>query len=345
MISVIVPVYNVEKYLNKCIDSILQQCYSNFEILLVDDGSTDSSSVICEEYAKADSRVRVIHKKNGGLSSARKCGVENALGQYIMFVDGDDWIEQNTLSDTFSVIEKHGVDCVLFSYTKEYENKSIPLSILSEDFFADTEEKVLKIYHRFFGLIGEELATPEFADSFSPCCMKLYKREFALNGKYYDTREVGSSEDSLFNIYALKDAKTLYYLNKPLYHYRKNNSSSLTNGYRKDLAKKWEKLYDYMNEAIVKLELPDICCSALQNRIVLGIIGIGLSEIHNKSKKDGKKNIRDFLTTDRYIAACARLETRYFPLKWRLFFNCCKMKKLTMVYFLLKAMDYLRKRK
>lgn len=97
-ISVIVPVYNVEKYLSRCIDSIISQTFSDFELILVDDGSTDSSGKICDEYGKKDGRVKVIHKRNGGLSSARNCGLENAKGNYICFVDSDDWISSVTPS-------------------------------------------------------------------------------------------------------------------------------------------------------------------------------------------------------------------------------------------------------
>ena len=98
MISVIVPVYNTEKYLDRCIQSILAQTYSNFELLLVDDGSTDSSGAICDKYAEQDSRVRVFHKVNGGASTARNMGLDNAKGEWIAFVDSDDWIDVEMLN-------------------------------------------------------------------------------------------------------------------------------------------------------------------------------------------------------------------------------------------------------
>ena len=94
-ISVIVPVYNTEKYLHRCIDSILAQTFTDFELLLIDDGSTDNSGTICDEYATKDSRVRVFHKKNGGVSSARNLGVDNAKGEWVTFVDSDDCVPQN----------------------------------------------------------------------------------------------------------------------------------------------------------------------------------------------------------------------------------------------------------
>lgn len=96
MLSVIVPVYNAEEYLRKCIDSILYQTYSDLELLLINDGSTDSSGAVCDEYARRDERVRVIHKENGGVSSTRNLGLDLAQGEWITFVDADDWIEHET---------------------------------------------------------------------------------------------------------------------------------------------------------------------------------------------------------------------------------------------------------
>ena len=98
LVSVIVPVYNVEKYLNRCVDSLVQQTYHNLEIIMVDDGSKDNSGRICDLLAKQDKRIKVIHKLNGGLASARNAGIKKANGQYILFVDSDDWIELDTLS-------------------------------------------------------------------------------------------------------------------------------------------------------------------------------------------------------------------------------------------------------
>ena len=100
MISIIVPVYNTEKYLDRCIQSILSQTYTDFELLLINDGSTDSSGAICDKYAEQDSRVRVFHKENGGVSSARNVGLDNAKGEWVTFCDSDDWVE-NCWLDTF----------------------------------------------------------------------------------------------------------------------------------------------------------------------------------------------------------------------------------------------------
>ena len=106
LVSIIVPVYNVKPYLNRCVDSLLGQSYQNMELLLVDDGSTDGSETLCDEYAAQDARVRVLHKKNGGLSDARNAGVDAAKGEYLSFVDGDDWVSPYYIENLYRALER-----------------------------------------------------------------------------------------------------------------------------------------------------------------------------------------------------------------------------------------------
>ena len=115
-VSVIVPVYNVEEYLRKCIDSIVAQTLKDIEIILVDDGSTDGSGTICDEYASQDKRVRVVHKINGGLSSARNTGIEAASAPFLMFIDSDDWVEPNFCEKPYLAAKNNNADLVLFSF-------------------------------------------------------------------------------------------------------------------------------------------------------------------------------------------------------------------------------------
>lgn len=113
LVSVIVPIYNIAKYLDKCIESILLQSFRQFELILVDDGSTDGSELICDAYAKKDDRIKVIHKKNEGLVRARKTGLENAAGDYIAYVDGDDWIEHDMIARLYDALTEKKVDIAM----------------------------------------------------------------------------------------------------------------------------------------------------------------------------------------------------------------------------------------
>ena len=116
-ISVIIPVYNAEQYLKDCVDSIINQSYQNFELILVDDGSSDNSPKICDDYAAKDNRIIVIHKSNNGVSAARKTGLDNASGDYIMYVDSDDWLDINTMERCIGVVHKNPkIGCVMFIY-------------------------------------------------------------------------------------------------------------------------------------------------------------------------------------------------------------------------------------
>ena len=118
--SIIVPVYKVEAYLPQCVNSILEQGYGDFELILVDDGSPDNSPQMCDGYALADSRIRVVHKENGGLSSARNAGIEVAVGEYLVFVDSDDWIDAGCLQEFANVLQRNPVDVLMTVKTSVY---------------------------------------------------------------------------------------------------------------------------------------------------------------------------------------------------------------------------------
>ena len=124
-ISIIIPVYNVEKYLERCLESVLSQTFKEIEILLIDDGSTDSSGVICDDFAKKDTRIRVIHKKNGGLSSARNCGIENATSPLLGFVDSDDYIDPDMYEVLYNELKKADADIAMCDLVNCYEGQKI----------------------------------------------------------------------------------------------------------------------------------------------------------------------------------------------------------------------------
>lgn len=151
LISVIVPVYNVEKYVGTCVDSILAQTYTKLEVLLVDDGSTDSSGVLCDEYARKDMRVRVIHKENGGLSDARNTGMKTAQGTYFAFVDSDDSIAEDYIAYLYGMIEKHHAQIAVCGYQKVYhsnENRKNIICDLTEKVYSTEEGLRQLLYQR-----------------------------------------------------------------------------------------------------------------------------------------------------------------------------------------------------
>ena len=137
-VSVIIPVYNVGSYLEQCIDSILCQSFVNFELILVDDGSTDRSGAICDKYVGKDARIKVIHQPNAGLPTARKVGLENAKGEYVLYVDADDWVDPNHLESLVEVAEQRDADVVLCGFNYEFpkrkiKNENIPIATKGKD--------------------------------------------------------------------------------------------------------------------------------------------------------------------------------------------------------------------
>jgi glycosyltransferase EpsH len=344
LISVIVPVYNVEKYLTQCVDSVLSQTYSNIEVVLVDDGSTDASPGICDRYAQNDKRIIVIHKKNEGLSSARNKGLEAATGDYIMFVDSDDWIDLDTCEVVLEKALNTNVDLVFWSYVREFANQSLEKPLFADDHLFEEKECQL-LYRRLFGLVGEELRMPEHADSFVIVCGKLYKKSVISGISFIDTSIIGT-EDALFNIYVFDRIKRAAYLHKSYYHYRRNNIASLTKSHKVNLFHQWSCLYDYMGDVIRLRHLDASFQIALDNRIALSIIGLGLNEcLSKKSLNDKIKSLKQILTSERYRKAYANLTLIHFPLHWKVFFFFAKRKYVYALYGMLYCINKIINRK
>ena len=210
-ISVIVPVYKAETYLCRCVDSILSQTFEDFELLLIDDGSPDRSGEICDEYAKRDCRVRVFHKENGGVSSARQCGLDNAKGEYVIHADPDDWIEKEMYERMYEVAIKNNADIVgcdfVLEFSEQYQRVSRqPLS-----------ENSLSCIRLFF---EEKLH--------SGCWNKLIIRKLFEENKISFPRNVNLWEDMSTIPRVFYYAKNIKYVPSPFYHYVQYNPHSYT---------------------------------------------------------------------------------------------------------------------
>lgn len=184
LISIIVPVYNVENYLRKCLDSIVNQTYKNLEIILIDDGSDDNSDKICDEYATKDNRIVVIHKINGGLSDARNAGLEIAKGEYIGFVDSDDYISEDMYEFLYNLAIENDLDVAMCASCNVYEDGKVKRPKVFETLFFDKKEKII-----------ENLFLNK-ADGLSiSVCNKLFKK-YVLKNRYFDINK--TSEDVFY---------------------------------------------------------------------------------------------------------------------------------------------------
>jgi len=208
-ISIIIPVYNVEPYIRKCLDSVVNQVYANLEILLIDDGSTDNCGKICDEFAGKDSRIRVFHKDNGGLSSALNVGIKNFTGDYLGFVDSDDWIEPDMYQELINAIS--GVDIAVCSYFKDTVTDSEPI------------ESMRKIMEQ---VIATEnmLLFPLMRDYYMGFCgyvwNKLYTASIIRESGLFFDESIKYAMDVLFYETLVTKQKCVgAYIDKPLYHY------------------------------------------------------------------------------------------------------------------------------
>lgn len=344
LVSIIVPVYKTKEYLSQCVQSILSQSYSSLEIILVDDGSPDECPALCDAYAAQDERIRVIHKENGGPSSAREAGIQNASGDYIMVVDSDDWIESDTIANCIEVAQRDNADCVMFGYTREYPGKSIDTLLFDCDFSYEEARTEEKIHCRIVGLTGGELREPQRIDSLSSVCMKLYRAEVARKGRIVSERVVGTSEDTIFNLYAL-DGCRISYINRCFYHYRKTNAQSITTAHKADLAEKWDVMYSVIQEYIDNSGKAEAYRTPFLNRVACGMIGLGLNEISSSTNlRQKSRRLKAILSKPLYIQAFDQLDTSYCGLKWKLFFFLCKARAAFPLAVLLQIMNYLRSR-
>lgn len=232
LVSVIVPVYRAEKWINQCVDSLLGQSYRNIEVILVDDGSPDRSGAICDEYAAADSRVKVIHQPNGGVSVARQTGMDNATGEYTIHADPDDWVEPTMIEELVAKAREEDADMVICDYIsehdygQEYNRMDLPLRPTADDLL---RRLLLQQLH-------------------GSCWNKLVRRACS-NGVRF-TQDMRVFEDEFFNLKILLSGKVrqVSYLAKAFYHYRMNNESSLCHTINENTIRSHFVMLEYLTE-------------------------------------------------------------------------------------------------
>ena len=219
VISIIVPVYNMEKYLERCMSSILNQTYRHLQIILVDDGSTDASPQMCDAYSKKDARVQVVHKENGGLSDARNAGLQLATGTYIGFVDSDDWIELDMYEKMYAACVSQDADIAVCRYASVYKER-----------IQKTESDRIVVLSR------EELLEKYIADDadcviYNSVWSKLFRREL-VEGILFPVGH--NSEDIMYTTKSFCKVKRAVYLDQCLYNYVQSRGNSIMNSNREE---------------------------------------------------------------------------------------------------------------
>ena len=241
-ISVIVPVYNVEKYLDKCLESIVHQTYRNLEIILVDDGSSDNCPAMCDEWAGKDKRIKVIHKENGGLSSARNAGLDFATGEYIVFVDSDDWLDTDAVEKLLRAAVENRADIVASGFYFENESGTSSIQDLRVSSFENEDIA--------FALLTDEIR-PEV-------CSKLYSAR--LIGKLRFDESMKYAEDLPFNFNVMLKAKKLFCMAVSCYHYYQRNAGSITSSYISAArAESWKMFNSFYEQCSGREKLKTAC--------------------------------------------------------------------------------------
>lgn len=222
MISVIIPVYNASHTLRQCVDSLLMQTYQDYELILVDDGSSDDSLSICKAYSSSCKNVHVIHQNNAGVSSARNLGLKRAAGELVTFVDSDDWVDRDYLESMVSPLSVHDSDLVISGFILDRVDSSDNYSF--SDTFIHIDKEDASIFHSIF----------QSRLLYGPCC-KLYKTDIIRRNRLFFPINLSYGEDRIFNYEYLSCIDTILVCSYTGYHYILNNPESLTSKKREDL--------------------------------------------------------------------------------------------------------------
>ena len=303
--SVIVPMYNCEKYIEKCIESVLQQTYTDFELIIVDDGSYDSSPKICDKYAQKDDRVKVIHKKNEGVSKARQIGVDIAQGAYVVFVDGDDWIDGACFERFADTIQKYKSDIVCCGAVWSYVDKQIDNPISDSFKYYDR----FKIEQNIFPILIESKSGKYFANNI---WAKAIKREIYRSSQLKNIY-VDIGEDSACIKPCIYQANSIALLKECFYYYRQNELS----------ATKCKRAFEWYGPKNIGVHLENHIPmdkydfqEQLYRNIVHNLFNVCVSQFNRNEKyKVIKKDILQHLTDTYYQEAIKKC--RYEKCAWK----------------------------
>lgn len=333
-ISVIIPVYNVEKYICKCLDSIVNQTYQNLQVILVDDGTKDASGDICEEYAKKYDIFEVYHKQNEGLALTRNYGMQYIKGDYFAFVDSDDWLDNNYFEICARYLQKSNADIALVPFVKEYMGNPVKNDLFtsigkSHILFDEAGTKL--ILRRLVGEVGSELSHPAKIEDYNTAWGKLFKTS---KFRQLRTDEGKRSEDLVFNVRCFLIANSAEYIGETYYHYNRQNENSIVSNINAELLTQFKALYQELRKVIQDNNLGLEYEKALNNRIILNLITVAINYCTMGNLKLSKrlKILKEVLSDQLYIDAFKKFDFSRLPKNYKIFYTLCKKQSVFLLY-------------
>ena len=319
IISIIVPIYNVGKYLPRCIESILNQTFNNFELILVNDGSTDNSGVVCDDYAKKDTRIKIIHKSNGGVSSARNAGLYVAKGEYIGFVDPDDYIDKNMYEKLYRLCIDNNSDIAICRFNREINGKIQNKESTEEIIELNNMEAMNELFkgnlYRF------------------SLCNKLFSKK-CFNDVLFPEGRIHEDLSTTYKLFA--NSKKAVYIDYYGYIYVKRENSILTSTYNEKRLQAfiaWDEIIEFIDKNYY--EIIEQVIATFTYWCVDNILYI-LNQVNNSKKKNNYLNIIQKYTTKYYIyikrnnilSRSYKLRIRIFNINYKLFILGRKIRKV-----------------
>ena len=339
LISVIIPIYNVERFLHRCVDSVRKQSYPNLEIILVDDGSPDRCPQICEEYKALDERIKVIHKENGGLGFARNSGLDVATGKYVTFLDSDDWISLDHIENLYRAAKNTNADMILGGYTAVAADGKV----LGKH--GHPGEKILEgeqvIEELMFPLIGPLPEYPKDVQLESSSCMNLYRtaviREFSLR---FPSEKYAVAEDLFFNLDFLGHTKRAVFVSETGYYYCEN-PDSISRKYDPKRFERTVRFYEMLKSRVNDYGLEDRADFRVE-RTFLMKLRVAIRHVV-LSKLPGKEKIREIRTMLHHPLVCQVLQVypiSFFSPVMGLLMQWMKREWVIGVYCLMKLREW-----
>lgn len=336
-ISVVIPVYGVEKYLGQMLDSIRRQGFRDAEYILVDDGSPDACPQMLDEFAKEDSRYTVIHQKNAGVSAARNTGLAEATGEYVYLADSDDWLADGALESLWEAAEKTGADLIYGDWIGEYAKGPEPRICFPKEFCTTDPDTIKTLQCAANNNNNVRLSRPEFSHithlGGAPWRCMMRRALIAENALSFDPYVKGMADDILFTLHLYEHVRKVAYIQVPIYHYRIVDES-LTRVYKADLLQRYDLIFERMEQFLRRYHKDEMAWQAYYLRVLLYLDAAMKryfkSPSNPKPEEERRREFMEVLGREPYRTALKKAPVAWFykpktRLKYGLLQHCPRM--------------------